>query len=63
MGGELKENLALYHPSFGWSGSDNAITTGEYQAIGLGLQGANPQELQNLQVELEATCSGTGEWG
>lgn len=55
MGGELKENLALYHPTFGWSGSDNSITTGEYQAIGLGLQGGNPSELKGLQAELEAT--------
>ena len=55
MGGELQETLALYHPSFSWSQSDNTITTGEYQAIGLGLQGANPAQLEQLQIELEAT--------
>ena len=55
MGGELQETLALFHPSFSWSQSDNTITTGEYQAIGLGLQGANPAQLEQLQIELEAT--------
>ncbi|WP_053979585.1 hypothetical protein [Marinagarivorans algicola] len=31
------------------------MTTGEYQAIGLGLQGTNPAELTRLQAELETT--------
>lgn len=53
IGGELKENLALFHPSFGWSASDNTITTGEYQAIGLGFQGTNAEELIKLQTELD----------
>ena len=55
MGGELQETLALYHPSFRWSQSDNTITTGEYQAIALGFQGANPVEAIQLQKEVEAT--------
>lgn len=55
MGGELYETLALWSPAFGWDQAVNHPTAGEYRAIGLDLQGANPEEAARLQADVEAT--------
>ena len=55
MGSELYESLALWSPAFGWDEIVNHPTAGEYRAIGLDLQGANPEEAARLQAEVEAT--------
>jgi len=55
MGGELYETLALWSPAFGWDQAVNHPTAGEYRAIGLDLQGANPEEAARLQADIEAT--------
>jgi len=55
MGGELYETLALWSPSQGWQQAVNHPVAGEYRAIGLDLQGANPEEAARLQADVEAT--------
>ena len=55
MGGELYETLALWSPSEGWVQAVNHPTAGEYRAIGLDLQGANPEEAERLQTNIETT--------
>jgi hypothetical protein len=55
MGGELYETLALWSPSQSWQQAVNHPIAGEYRAIGLDLQGANPEEAARLQVDVEAT--------
>jgi hypothetical protein len=55
MGRELHENLGYYDPRYGWSLSHNTPTAGEYQAIGLDLQGSSPEYAAKLQADLEAT--------
>jgi hypothetical protein len=55
MGGELFEQMGLWSPKDGWETSQNPITAGSYRAIGLNLQGANPQQAAKLKQQLEAT--------
>ncbi len=55
MGTELYESLGYWDPRFGWDLSNNNPTAGEYQAIGLDLQGSSPEYAAKLQAELEAT--------
>ncbi len=55
MGGELYETLALWSPTFGWTQAINHPVAGEYRAIGLDLQGVNPEEAAKLQADVEAT--------
>lgn len=55
MGTELYETLGYWDPRFGWDLSQNKPTAGEYQAIGLDLQGSSPEYAAKLQAELEAT--------
>ena len=55
MGGELYETLALWSPAEGWDQAVNHPIAGEYRAIGLDLQGANPEEAARLQQQVEAT--------
>lgn len=55
MGTELHETLGYWDPRFGWDLSQNKPTAGEYQAIGLDLQGSSPEYAAKLQAELEAT--------
>lgn len=55
MGGELQEELGLWSPKEGWETSINKPTAGEYRAIGLDLQGANPEQAARLKASLENT--------
>ncbi len=55
MGGELYEELGVYSPSEGWATSINHPVAGEYRAIGLDLQGANPEQAARLKQRLEQT--------
>ncbi|WP_019605293.1 transglutaminase-like domain-containing protein [Teredinibacter turnerae] len=55
MGSELNEQLALWSPMHGWRSTTNYPIAGEYRAIGLDLQGANPEDSQRLQAQVEAT--------
>jgi hypothetical protein len=55
MGTELYETLGYWDPRFGWDVSQNKPTAGEYQAIGLDLQGSSPEYAAKLQADLEAT--------
>ena len=52
MGGELYETLALWSPAFGWDQAVNHPIAGEYRAIGLDLQGANPVEAASLESRM-----------
>ncbi len=55
MGGELYEEMGVYSPSEGWVTSINHPVAGEYRAIGLDLQGANPEQAARLKQRLEQT--------
>ena len=55
MGTELHETLGYWDPSLGWDLSQNKPTAGEYQAIGLDLQGSSPEYAARLQADMEAT--------
>jgi len=55
MGSELHEQLGFYDPRYGWSLSTNKPVAGEFQAIGLDLQGTNPEYAARLQAEMDAT--------
>jgi len=55
MGTELNEQLGFYDPRYGWSLSTNKPIAGEFQAIGLDLQGTSPEYAAKLQTELEIT--------
>ncbi len=55
MGTELYETLGYWSPRFGWDTSNNTPTAGEYQAIGLDLQGTSPEYAAKLQEDLEST--------
>ena len=55
MGGELYETLALWSPTEGWDQAVNHPIAGEYRAIGLDLQGANPEEAARLRASVENT--------
>ncbi|MES2673296.1 MAG: transglutaminase-like domain-containing protein [Pseudomonadota bacterium] len=55
MGGELREELGLWSPKDAWQGSTNKPTAGEYRAIGLDLQGVNPEQAMRLKASLEGT--------
>ncbi|MCY4044573.1 MAG: transglutaminase-like domain-containing protein [Cellvibrionales bacterium] len=56
MGSELIESMQLYAPGFGWSTpAINHPVAGEYRAVGLYLQGANPEDAVKLRARMEAT--------
>ncbi|MEY8252212.1 MAG: hypothetical protein RPR91_07490, partial [Colwellia sp.] len=55
MGTELHEKLGYFDPRFGWDLSSNKPTAGEYQAIGLDLQGTSTEYAARLQADLEST--------
>lgn len=55
MGGELQEELGLWSPKDAWQTSINKPTAGEYRAIGLDLQGINPEQAARLKTSLERT--------
>ncbi|WP_084128277.1 transglutaminase-like domain-containing protein [Cellvibrio mixtus] len=55
MGGELYEEMGLWSPKEGWETSINHPTAGSYRAIGLNLQGINPEQAARLRQQLEVT--------
>ncbi|UTW47587.1 transglutaminase family protein [Bacterioplanoides sp. SCSIO 12839] len=55
MGSELHESLGYWSPVYGWELSSNKITAGEYQAIGLDLQGTDAAYAAKIQSGLEET--------
>ncbi len=55
MGTELHEKLGYFDPRFGWDLSSNKPIAGEYQAIGLDLQGTSPEYAARLQADLAST--------
>lgn len=55
MGGELYEKIGLWSPKDGWESSTNHPVAGGYRAIGLDLQGINPQQSLRLKQQLEST--------
>ncbi|MCY4045688.1 MAG: transglutaminase-like domain-containing protein [Cellvibrionales bacterium] len=56
MGTELIESMQMYAPNFGWSApAINHPIAGEYRAIGLDLQGANPEDAAKLNARMQAT--------
>ncbi|MBC3873738.1 transglutaminase-like domain-containing protein [Undibacterium flavidum] len=57
MGSTLKQQNQYFNPGTGtWEGGDdNDITVGEYNAIGLDLQGMGTQQLKDLQDRMAAT--------
>lgn len=57
MGTELYETISLFSPSFGWEQAENHIVAGEYQAVGLSLQGDNHAHLSRIHGELDQTES------
>ncbi|MFZ6747231.1 transglutaminase-like domain-containing protein [Undibacterium sp. JH2W] len=57
MGSDVKQSNQYFNPSKGtWDGGeDNDITVGEYNSIGLDLQGVGAQQLKALQARLKTT--------
>ncbi len=57
MGSTVKQQNQYFNPGTGaWKGGDdNDITVGEYNAIGLDLQGVGMQQLKTHQARLEST--------
>lgn len=57
MGGELYEEMGVWSPKDGWETSVNHPTAGSYRAIGLDLQGVNPEQAARLKEEIEHTTA------
>ncbi|ATQ78145.1 hypothetical protein CR152_29255 [Massilia violaceinigra] len=59
MGSEVRQSNQFYNPSkAAWDGgADNDIVVGEYNAIGMDLQGNGAQQLKKQQARMEATHS------
>jgi hypothetical protein len=55
MGGELYEVMGVWSPKERWETSINHPTAGSYRAIGLNLQGINPEQAARLKQQLEHT--------
>jgi len=57
MGSEVRQSNQYFKPAdSAWvGGEDNDITVGEYNAIGIDLQGIGAKQLQELQARLQAT--------
>lgn len=57
MGSTVKQANQYFNPSTGvWTGGDdNDVAVGEYNAVGLDLQGISPGQLKNLQDKMTAT--------
>lgn len=55
MGGELYEEMGVWSPKDGWETSINHPTAGSYRAIGLNLQGINPEQAARLKQQLDQT--------
>lgn len=55
MGTELHAQEGYWSPTHGWQLKSNTLTVGEYQAIGLDLQGVAPERLTNLKTQLVTT--------
>lgn len=55
MGGELYEEMGLWSPKDGWETSINHPAAGSYRAIGLNLQGINPEQAARLKQQLDQT--------
>lgn len=57
MGSDVMQSGQYFNPAHGrWDGgADNAITVGEYNAIGIDLQGIGAPQLNAHQAKLEAT--------
>ena len=57
LGSEVKQSNQYYKPAdSAWvGGEDNDITVGEFNAIGIDLQGIGATQLKSLQTRLEAT--------
>lgn len=55
MGSEMHEEMGLYSPKEGWSTGINHPVAGTYRAIGLNLQGANPEQAARLKQQLDQT--------
>ncbi|WP_395399656.1 transglutaminase family protein [Pseudoduganella sp. UC29_106] len=55
MGSDVRQSNAYFNPSRGdWEGGDDSdITVGEYNAIGVDLQGVGQAQLKSLQTKLE----------
>lgn len=57
MGSTVKQSSKYFNPASGtWEGGeDNDVTVGEYNAIGMDLQGLSATQLKDHQAKLEAT--------
>ncbi|QGX38488.1 transglutaminase domain-containing protein [Permianibacter aggregans] len=55
LGKELITRKGYWNPRSGWQLTDNPVIAGEYQAIGLDLQGLAANQLNTLKNELEQT--------
>jgi hypothetical protein len=55
LGESLQTTKGLWSTRFGWEQTQNPITAGEYQAIGVDLQGLSAQQLDKLKTKLNVT--------
>ncbi|MEQ6884499.1 hypothetical protein [Salicola sp. Rm-C-2C1-2] len=53
----MMTRLGYVKPQHGWRKSENHLTAGQYQAVGLDMQGISPDQLQSLQSDLEGVQS------
>jgi len=55
LGESLKTRIGYSAPYYSLRHAENTITAGQYQAIGIDMQGVSPQQLEALQAKLEET--------
>jgi hypothetical protein len=55
LGESLKTRTGFIPPQTNYKYTENNIVAGQYQAIGLDMQGVSPAQLEALQAKLEAT--------
>lgn len=60
MGGELYEEMGVWSPKDGWETSVNHPAAGSYRAIGLNLQGINPEQAARMKLEVNQTAAKLG---
>ncbi|MEQ6884497.1 transglutaminase-like domain-containing protein [Salicola sp. Rm-C-2C1-2] len=57
LGEAMMTRLGYVKPQHGWRKSENHLTAGQYQAVGLDMQGISPDQLESLQSDLEGVQS------
>lgn len=57
LGQALMTRLGYVHPEHGWRNTENNLTAGQYQAIGLDMQGVNSYQATRIKSKLQRVAT------